>query len=73
MRITGYRSLATVHAWGRPVGHVNGVVTAGVTEVPVLLLETDEGLTGVRLGGNADVARVFPALEGQEQDLACRP
>ncbi|MFE0413961.1 mandelate racemase/muconate lactonizing enzyme family protein [Streptomyces tendae] len=66
MRITGYRSLATVHEWGRPVGDVNGVVTAGVTEVPVLLLETDEGLTGVGLGGNADVARVFPALEGQD-------
>ncbi|MFC8804702.1 mandelate racemase/muconate lactonizing enzyme family protein [Streptomyces anthocyanicus] len=66
MRITGYRSLATVHEWGRPVGDVNGVVTTGVTEVPVLLLETDEGLTGVGLGGHADVERVFPALEGQD-------
>ncbi|MGV9391700.1 mandelate racemase/muconate lactonizing enzyme family protein [Streptomyces olivaceus] len=66
MRITGYRSLATVHEWGRPVGDVNGVVAGGVTEVPVLLLETDEGLTGVGLGGHADVDRVFPALEGQD-------
>ncbi|MFI6693989.1 mandelate racemase/muconate lactonizing enzyme family protein [Streptomyces sp. NPDC050433] len=66
MRITGYRSLATVHKWGRPVGDVNGVVAGGITEVPVLLLETDEGLTGVGLGSHPDVHRVFPALEGQD-------
>ncbi|MGW0817447.1 enolase C-terminal domain-like protein [Streptomyces viridiviolaceus] len=66
MRITGYRSLATVHQWGRPVGDVNGVVAGGVTEVPVVLLETDEGLTGIGLGGGADAHRVFPALEGQD-------
>lgn len=66
MRITGYRSLTTVHQWGRPVGDVNGVIADGVTEVPVVLLETDEGLTGVGLGGHADVHRVFPALEGQD-------
>ncbi|WP_432103179.1 mandelate racemase/muconate lactonizing enzyme family protein [Streptomyces sp. bgisy091] len=66
MRITGYRSLATVHDWGRPVGDVNGVVAGEVTEVPVLMLETDEGLTGVGLGSHPDVHRVFPALEGQD-------
>ncbi|MBK1783844.1 mandelate racemase/muconate lactonizing enzyme family protein [Prauserella cavernicola] len=66
MRITGYRCLVTVHEWGRPVGDVNGVIAGGITEVPVVLLETDEGLTGVGLGGHADVHRVFPALEGQD-------
>lgn len=66
MRITGYRTLTTVHAWGRPVGDVNGVVSGGVTEVPVVLLETDEGITGVGLGGHADMERIFPALDGQD-------
>ncbi|WP_081883405.1 mandelate racemase/muconate lactonizing enzyme family protein, partial [Glycomyces tenuis] len=66
MRITGYRSLTTVHRWGRPVGDVNGVIADGVTEVPIVLLETDGGLTGVGLGSNADVDRVFPALEGRD-------
>ena len=66
MRITGYRLLATVHEWGRPVGDVNGVVAGGVTEVPVVLLETDGGLNGVGLGGHADIHRVFPALDGQD-------
>ncbi|WP_336969236.1 mandelate racemase/muconate lactonizing enzyme family protein [Sphingobium aromaticiconvertens] len=66
MKITGYRSLSTVHQWGRPVGDVNGVVQDGVTEVPVLLLETDGGLTGVGLGPHDDIARVFPAVEGQD-------
>ncbi|WP_147918286.1 mandelate racemase/muconate lactonizing enzyme family protein [Ruania zhangjianzhongii] len=66
MRIIGYRTLTTVHDWRRPVGDVNGVVTDGVTEVPLVLLETDDGLTGVGLGGHADVDRIFPALEGQD-------
>ena len=66
MRITGYRTLTTVHDWGRPVGDVNGTVAGGITEVPIVLLETDAGLTGVGLGGHADAARVFPALDGQD-------
>jgi L-alanine-DL-glutamate epimerase-like enolase superfamily enzyme len=66
MRITGYRSLTTVHRWGRPVGDVNGVVAGGVTDVPILLLETDGGLTGVGVGPHAEAHRVFGALEGQD-------
>jgi len=66
MKITGYHSLSTVHDWGRPVGDVNGVVESGVTEVPILILETDSGLTGVGLGQHTDIARVFPAVEGED-------
>src|SRR3954471_23017846 len=66
MKITGYRSLTTIHDWGRPVGDVNGVVETGVTEVPILLLETDGGLTGVGLGQHADIDRVFAAVEGED-------
>jgi L-alanine-DL-glutamate epimerase-like enolase superfamily enzyme len=66
MRITGYRSLTAVHQWGRPVGDVNGVIAGGVTDVPIVLLETDGGLTGVGLGPHADAHRVFGALEGQD-------
>ena len=29
MRITGYRTLTTVHDWGRPVGDANGVIASG--------------------------------------------
>jgi L-alanine-DL-glutamate epimerase-like enolase superfamily enzyme len=66
MKITGYRSLTTTHDWGRPVGDVNGVVACGITEVPILILETDGGLTGIGLGQHADVDRVFPAVEGKD-------
>ena len=66
MKITGYRSLTTVHNWGRPIGDANGVITSGLTETPVLLLETDGGLTGVGLGQHADIARVFPAVENED-------
>ncbi|MBK1783832.1 mandelate racemase/muconate lactonizing enzyme family protein [Prauserella cavernicola] len=66
MRITGYRTLSTLNHWGRPVGDANGFIADGVTEVPVVLLETDGGLTGVGLGAHGDAQRIFPALEGQD-------
>ncbi len=70
MKVTGYRSLVTSHDWGRPVGDVNGVVASGITEVPILILETDGGIEGVGLGQHAEVARVFPAVEGQDPRAA---
>lgn len=70
MKITGYRSLVTSHDWQRPVGDANGVVTSGITEVPVLILETDGGLEGIGLGQHAEIARVFPAVEGQDPRAA---
>lgn len=66
MKITGYRSLTAFHDWQRPVGDVNGVVESGITEVPVLLLETDGGLTGVGLGSHAEIDRLFPAVDGTD-------
>ena len=66
MKIVGYRSITTAHRWGRPVGDVNGSIGSGVTEVPVLLVLTDDGITGIGLGAHADVARVFPALDGED-------
>ncbi|SER18239.1 mandelate racemase/muconate lactonizing enzyme family protein [Sphingobium sp. YR768] len=66
MKITGYRSLTAYHDWQRPVGDVNGVVQSGITEVPLLLLETDGGLTGVGLGQHGEIDRLFPAVEGAD-------
>lgn len=66
MKITGYRTLQTIHRWGRPIGDVNGVLTTGITDVPILLLTTDAGLTGIGLGAHGDIARIFPAIEGED-------
>ncbi|GLK44862.1 MULTISPECIES: mandelate racemase/muconate lactonizing enzyme family protein [Novosphingobium] len=66
MKITGYRSLTAFHDWQRPVGDVNGIVESGITEVPVLLLETDGGLTGIGLGLHREIDRLFPAVEGAD-------
>ncbi|MDX3239468.1 mandelate racemase/muconate lactonizing enzyme family protein [Streptomyces sp. ME03-5709C] len=66
MKITGYRSLSTVHDWGRITGDVNGVQPGHATPVPVLIVETDSGIEGVGLGSHADIARVFPAIEGDD-------
>ena len=66
MKITGYRCLTTFHDWGRPVGDVNGFIGSGITEVPIVILDTDEGVSGVGTGSHQDIARIFPAIEGQD-------
>ena len=66
MRITGYRTLTTVHDWGRPVGDANGVYTDGLVRVPLVVVETDEGITGVGLGPHVEIETVFAAIEGED-------
>ncbi len=66
MRITGYRTLTTVHDWGRPIGDANGAVGSGKTSVPVVVLTTDVGLEGIGLGSHEGIDTLFPALEGQD-------
>jgi len=66
MKITGYRSLRTVHDWGRVTGDVNGVQSGQTTPVPVLVIETDAGIEGVGLGPHGDIDRVFPAVLDQD-------
>jgi L-alanine-DL-glutamate epimerase-like enolase superfamily enzyme len=66
MKITGYRCLRTYRDWGRPIGDVNGFVDSGVTEVPIVILETDEGITGVGTGSLSGIEQLFPAIEGED-------
>ena len=66
MRITGYRTLTTVQNWGRPVGDANGVYPDGAVPVPVVVVETDEGITGVGLGPHVEAGAVFAAIDGQD-------
>src|SRR4051794_25161956 len=66
MRITGLRMLTTVQDWGRPVGDANGVFTGGSTPVPILLVDTDEGVTGVGMGSHLEAETLFAAIEGED-------
>ncbi len=66
MRITGYRTLTTAQEWGRPVGDANGVYADGVMPVPLILIETDEGITGVGLGPHVEAQTIFAAIEGED-------
>ncbi|TFV98233.1 mandelate racemase/muconate lactonizing enzyme family protein [Leifsonia flava] len=66
MKITGYRTLSSRHEWHRAVGDINGHITDAVTDVPILLIDTDEGITGVGMGSHSDIARLFPAIEGED-------
>jgi L-alanine-DL-glutamate epimerase-like enolase superfamily enzyme len=66
MRITGYRTLTTVQDWGRPVGDANGVFADGVVRVPLVVVETDIGITGVGMGSHVEIESVFAAIEGED-------
>jgi L-alanine-DL-glutamate epimerase-like enolase superfamily enzyme len=66
MRITGYRALTTVQEWGRPVGDANGVYAKGVVTVPIVLVDTDEGISGVGIGPHAGLDTVFAAIDGED-------
>jgi L-alanine-DL-glutamate epimerase-like enolase superfamily enzyme len=66
MRITGYRTLTTVQHWGRPIGDANGVVPGGSLDVSLIVLETDEGITGLGIGPHVELDLVFAAIEGED-------
>lgn len=66
MRITGHRTLTTVQEWGRPVGDANGGFADGVVRVPIVVVETDAGITGVGLGSHVEIESVFAAIEGED-------
>ena len=66
MKITGYRTLSARHHWQRAVGDVNGHIDDAVTDVPILIIETDEGVEGIGIGSHADLERLFPAIVGED-------
>lgn len=66
MRITQYRTLRTSQDWGRLVGDANGVHADGIVDVQLVLVDTDEGITGVGMGPAAELDSVFAAIEGED-------
>jgi L-alanine-DL-glutamate epimerase-like enolase superfamily enzyme len=66
MRISGLRMLSTVQEWGRPIGDANGSFVQGVTAVPIVLVDTDEGITGVGLGPHVEIEAIFAAIDGED-------
>ncbi|WP_136588128.1 MULTISPECIES: mandelate racemase/muconate lactonizing enzyme family protein [Actinomycetes] len=66
MKITGYRLISTTLDWGRPVGDVNGFIDSGVTAVPIVIVETDEGVEGIGMGMHDGIPQIFEAIEGED-------
>jgi L-alanine-DL-glutamate epimerase-like enolase superfamily enzyme len=66
MKITGFRTLTTVHEWGRPVGDANWVRSDGVITVPIIVVDTDEGISGVGLGPSVEAESIFAAIDGED-------
>ncbi|MFD0599485.1 hypothetical protein ACFQZ4_50160 [Catellatospora coxensis] len=66
MRITGYRALNTVQEWGRAIGDANGVYADGLTDVPIVVVSTDEGITGVGMGPHVELDAIFAAIDGED-------
>lgn len=51
---------------GKPIGDANGVYADGITPVPIILVDTDAGITGVGLGPHIEVDAVFSAIDGED-------
>jgi L-alanine-DL-glutamate epimerase-like enolase superfamily enzyme len=66
MRITGFRVLTTIQDWRRPVGDANGVFDGGITDVPIVMVDTDAGITGVGLGSHVELETIFTAIAGED-------
>lgn len=66
MKITGFRTVTTSQEWGRSVGDANGVVADGVISVPLIVVDTDEGITGVGIGSHVEAETIFEAIEGED-------
>src|SRR3954454_12832770 len=66
MRITQYRTLRTRQEWGRLIGDANGVHADGIVDVQLVLVDTDEGITGVGMGPLAELDSVFAAIDGED-------
>jgi len=66
MRITGFRVLTTIQDWRRPVGDANGVFDGGITDVHIVMVDTDEGITGVGLGSHVELETLFVAIAGED-------
>lgn len=66
MKITGFRTLKTVHNWKRPIGDVNGCIKTGITEIPILILETNEGINGIGIGDVKHIEQLFDAISGED-------
>jgi L-alanine-DL-glutamate epimerase-like enolase superfamily enzyme len=66
MKITGFRTLTTVQEWGRPVGDANGVFSDGVITVPIIVVDTDEGISGIGLGPSVEAESIFAAIDGED-------
>ena len=66
MRITGFRVLTTIQDWRRPVGDANGVFDGGITDVPIVMVDTDAGISGVGLGSHVELETIFTAIAGED-------
>ena len=67
MKITGYNIRKYTWEMDRALGDANSPSGSGTWSAgSILSIETDEGITGVALGGNDYVASVFPLLEGED-------
>lgn len=66
MKITGYRIRKYEYKMSRPLGDANAPGGSDYGAGSLLFLDTDEGITGVALGGNDYVGALFHLLEGQD-------
>jgi len=66
MKVTGYRTVRYEFKLDRKLGDANIPAGFDYGAGTLLYIDTDEGISGVTLGGNAAVADLFPLIEGED-------
>ena len=66
MKVTGFRTRMYEFTMGRRIGDANGPVGTDVGRGSILFIDTDEGISGVALGGGPAVRRLEPLIVGED-------
>ena len=66
MKITSFRTVKYEFRMDRKLGDANIPAGFDYGNGTLLYIDTDEGITGVALGGNDTVADLFPLIEGED-------
>lgn len=66
MKVTGFRTRSYQFTMQRKIGDANGPIGSDAGSGSLLFVDTDEGLTGLALGGGSAVRKFEPLIVGED-------
>jgi len=66
MKVTGFRTKMYEYTMGRRIGDANAPLGSDYGLGSILYIDTDEGITGVSLGGSPSIRKLEPLIVGED-------